>query len=103
MSSYTNKTHENVPDKIENPNHKKNTVDKVMSDGSKNKKSQGKANEVKKNAGHQCIHVVKKGESLCLLATRYLGSGSKWSEIMTLNGKKTAAIVPGEKLRIPCK
>ena len=67
---------------------------------------QKKVNELSKgapSADYQCIHTVKKGESLWLLATRYLGSGTRYTEIMKLNGKKNATITVGEKVKIPNK
>lgn len=48
-------------------------------------------------------HTVKAGESLWLLATRYLGSGTRYTEIMKLNGKTTTGLKVGEKLKIPNK
>lgn len=49
------------------------------------------------------VHTVQRGESLWLLATRYLGSGTRYAEIMKLNGKKTTSLKVGEKLKIPNK
>lgn len=70
-------------------------------EGVQGEKKQANANGRGKNADYQCIHNVRSGESLCLIATRYLGSGSRWTEIMRLNDKKTASIVSGEKIKIP--
>lgn len=49
-------------------------------------------------------HVVRQGESLSLLATRYLGSASRWPELYYLNRSKIANhqwIYPGQVLKIP--
>ena len=52
---------------------------------------------------YQCIHTVQKGESLWLLATKYLGNGTRYTEIMKLNDKKNTTLKVGEKLKIPNK
>lgn len=56
------------------------------------------------NTDYQCIHTVVKGDSPWDLAKKYLGSGSRYTEIMKLNGKKNGdSIRVGEKLKIPFK
>jgi LysM repeat protein len=52
---------------------------------------------------YQCIHTVVKGDSLWKLASKYLGNGRKYPEIMKLNDKKTGKIRLGETLKIPNK
>lgn len=52
---------------------------------------------------YQCIYTVKKGDSLWNIAKKYLGAGSKYTEIMKLNGKTKSTIIVGEKLKIPNK
>lgn len=64
------------------------------------KKEPAKTQPAKEN---YIVHTVKSGESLWLLATRYLGSGTRYGEIMKLNGKKTTSLSVGEKLKIPNK
>lgn len=54
-------------------------------------------------SSYQCIHKVVKGDSLWELAVKYLGSGKRYKEIMTLNGKTKIEIRIGEKLKIPNK
>ena len=52
---------------------------------------------------YQCIHTVVKGDRLWDIAKKYLGSGSRYTEIMSLNGKTSETITVGEKLKIPFK
>ena len=51
----------------------------------------------------QTVHTVVKGDSFWSLAVKYLGSGSRYKEIMTINGKTTTSLSVGEKLKIPKK
>ena len=46
-------------------------------------------------------YTVNQGDTLWALAERYLGSGSKYKEIMTLNGLTSDTIVVGQVLKIP--
>lgn len=52
---------------------------------------------------YQCIHTVVRGNSLWSIATKYLGKGSRYRDIMELNNMSTDNIVPGQKLKIPVK
>lgn len=52
---------------------------------------------------YQCIHVVDIGDRLWTLAKKYLGSGSRYKEIMKLNGMKDSTISVGQKIKIPNK
>lgn len=47
------------------------------------------------------IYRVRRGETLWELAKRFLGSGSKYPEIMSLNGLTSETIYPGQLLKIP--
>lgn len=47
------------------------------------------------------IHTVVKGDTLWDIAVQYLGQGSRYTEIKTLNGLKSNAIYSGWKLKIP--
>lgn len=47
------------------------------------------------------IHTVVKGDSLFVIARKYLGDGARYKEIMTLNGLKSNVITIGQKLKIP--
>jgi N-acetylmuramoyl-L-alanine amidase len=50
---------------------------------------------------YQCIHTVVKGDSYWKLAKTYLGKGSRYKEIMALNGKTSSTIYVGQQLKIP--
>ena len=50
-----------------------------------------------------CIHTVIHGDTLWAIAGKYLGSGSRWKEIVRLNGLKSNVIRSGMKLKIPNK
>ena len=52
---------------------------------------------------YQCIHTVVKGDSLWALAVKYLGKGSRYTEIKELNGLKSDVLTVGQKLKIPNK
>ena len=47
------------------------------------------------------IHTVAKGDTLWILAKKYLGDGSRYTEIKALNGLTSDAIYIGMKLKIP--
>lgn len=47
------------------------------------------------------IHEVQKGDSLWKIAQQYLGSGSRYPEIIALNGLTGDRIYPGMQLKIP--
>ena len=47
------------------------------------------------------IHEVRSGDSLWNISKKYLGSGSRYREIMELNGLKNDRIYPGMQLKIP--
>ncbi len=49
------------------------------------------------------IHTVVKGDSLWAIAQKYLGNGSRYPEIKTLNGLTSNVIYTGWKLKIPNK
>ena len=46
-------------------------------------------------------HTVVKGDTLWDIAEKYLGKGSRYSEIKTLNGLTSNVIYSGQKLKIP--
>ena len=48
-----------------------------------------------------CIHTVVKGDTLWDIAALYLGKGSRYPEIRTLNNLKSNVIYSGWKLKIP--
>ena len=52
---------------------------------------------------YQCIHTVVKGDSYWKLAKTYLGKGSRYKEIMQLNGKTSTALYVGDQIKIPKK
>ena len=47
------------------------------------------------------VHTVVKGDTLWDIAAKYLGNGSRYPEIKTLNGLKSNTIYSGWKLKIP--
>lgn len=47
------------------------------------------------------VYTVMKGDTLWEIAEKRLGSGTRYKEIMTLNGLKTSTIRVGQTLRIP--
>lgn len=47
------------------------------------------------------IHTVAKGDTLWNIAVKYLGQGSRYTEIMKLNGLTSTTLVLGQKLKIP--
>lgn len=49
------------------------------------------------------IYTVKKGDTLWDISKRFLGTGSRYKEIMLLNNLDSDAIYPGENLKIPSK
>ena len=49
------------------------------------------------------VYKVAPGDSLWSIAEKYLGSGSRYSEIKELNGLIYDAISAGQKLKIPNK
>ena len=54
-----------------------------------------------KPASTSRTHTVVKGDTLWDIAERYLGKGSRYSEIKTLNGLTSNVIYSGQKLKIP--
>ncbi len=49
------------------------------------------------------IHTVVHGDTLWAIAKKYLGNGSRYTEIVSLNGLKSNVIYSGMKLKIPNK
>lgn len=49
------------------------------------------------------IHTVVHGDTLWAIAKKYLGAGSRYKEIVILNGLKSNVIYSGMKLKIPNK
>lgn len=47
------------------------------------------------------VHTVAKGDTLWDIAVKYLGKGSRYPEIKTLNGLTSNVIYAGQKLKIP--
>lgn len=50
---------------------------------------------------NQQVHIVESGDSLWRIAKEYLGDGSRYPEIKTLNNLKSDVIYAGQKLNIP--
>lgn len=51
----------------------------------------------------QTVHTVAKGDTLWGIANKYLGNGSRYTEIMRLNGLTGTVIHVNQKLKIPTK
>ena len=49
------------------------------------------------------IYIVRQGDTLWAIAKKYLGNGSRYKEIVSLNGLKSNVIYSGMKLKIPNK
>ena len=49
------------------------------------------------------VHTVVKGDTMWGIAAKYLGSGSRYPEIVKLNNLKTTVVYVGQKLTIPNK
>lgn len=47
------------------------------------------------------VHTVAKGDTLWGIAVKYLGNGTRYKEIKTLNGLTSDTIFSGQKLKIP--
>lgn len=47
------------------------------------------------------VYTIKKGDTLWGIAKKHLGAGSRYKEIMTLNGMKSTGIRAGRTLKIP--
>ena len=47
------------------------------------------------------VHTVVKGDTLWAIAVKYLGKGSRYTEIKKLNGLSSNVIYSGWKLKIP--
>lgn len=62
-----------------------------------------KETEVTTNTTDYITYTVKKGDSLWNIAKTYLGNGSKYTEIATLNNIKDNFIYAGQVLKIPSK
>lgn len=66
------------------------------------KKTKTESGAAKKKPAYK-IHTVVKGDALWQIAHDYLGDGSRYKEIKTLNGLKSNVIYAGQKLKIPTK
>lgn len=53
------------------------------------------------NNSNNFFYTVKKGDTLWTISERYLGSGSKYKEIKSLNALKSDIIHVGQTLKIP--
>jgi len=51
----------------------------------------------------ETIYTVVKGDTLWGIAKKLLGSGTRYTEIVKLNGLKSSVIYAGQKLKIPAK
>lgn len=56
-----------------------------------------------KPAENYRIHTVVHGDTLWAISKKYLGNGSRYKEIVSLNGLKSNVLYSGMKLKIPNK
>lgn len=56
-----------------------------------------------KNAGTCRTYTVAQGDTLWTIAKKHLSSGSRYKEIVSLNGLKSNVLYSGMKLKIPNK
>lgn len=55
-----------------------------------------------KNPAAPGVYTVQKGDTLWAIAKRYLGDGSRYGELASLNGVKNPNLIfPGQRLRLP--
>jgi GH25 family lysozyme M1 (1,4-beta-N-acetylmuramidase) len=52
-------------------------------------------------AANDKTYTVQKGDSLWAIAQKFMGDGTKWPGIKSLNGLKSDIIYPGQVLKIP--
>lgn len=57
-------------------------------------------NKTNESSNKEIIYVVKKGDTLWGISKKFLGDGSRYKEIKTLNGLLSDLIFPGQKLKI---
>lgn len=55
------------------------------------------------NSSNTAKYIVKKGETLWSIATKMLGNGERFKEIMSLNGLSSSVIQEGQELTLPIK
>lgn len=65
--------------------------------------SSNASNTSSKTSTSDKVYAVKKGDSLWTISKKYLGSGTRYKEIMQLNDLKSALIRIGQKLKLPKK
>ena len=62
---------------------------------------QAAVNEQLKASKPQTVYTVKRGDTLWAIASKYLGDGKRYKEIMNLNGLTSDIIRVGQKLILP--
>jgi hypothetical protein len=55
------------------------------------------------NPGGTREYAVRSGDTLWSIAKQQLGNGSRYTEIVDLNGLKSDVLTPGQKLKLPAK
>lgn len=76
-------------------------VNQILGISAKKDSEKGKADSTPKKTKEYIIYTIESGDSLWRIAARFLGDGSRYPEIKSLNGLTSDTIYAGQKLKIP--
>lgn len=80
----------------------KNYLDRIRQDvKAELDKTSNVVPEVEKPVQNEVFHIVKHGDTLWAIASKYLGAGKRYPEIKEANGLTSNVIYSGMKLKIP--